>query len=75
MYFDFTDKIVYEGPGTKNPFAFRYYNAGASKSGSTVMDCLYVQHSKSSGVKSTRVLIATVLRESSTPLKIVVRPE
>ncbi|MGN0567618.1 MAG: xylose isomerase [Acutalibacteraceae bacterium] len=26
-YFDFTDKVAYEGPDSKNPFAFRFYNA------------------------------------------------
>ena len=27
MYFDFISKVPYEGKETKNPFAFRYYDA------------------------------------------------
>ncbi len=27
MFFDFTDKVKYEGPKTKNPFAFKFYDA------------------------------------------------
>lgn len=27
MYFDFVDKVNYEGPKSKNPFAFKFYDS------------------------------------------------
>ena len=28
FFSEIPDKIVYEGPGSKNPLAFKYYNPG-----------------------------------------------
>lgn len=39
-YFPFTEKIKYEGPGTDNPLAFRYYNENEIVAGKTMKEHL-----------------------------------
>ena len=40
MFFDFVDKVTYEGPQSKNPFAFKYYNAEEVVAGKTMAEHL-----------------------------------
>lgn len=40
MYFDFVEKIKFEGPSSKNPLAFRYYDADRIVMGKTMKEHL-----------------------------------
>ena len=40
MYFDFIDKIKYEGPKSENPFAFKFYDADRVILGKTMKEHL-----------------------------------
>ena len=41
MYFDFVEKVAYEGPKSKNPLAFKYYNADEVILGKKMSDHLH----------------------------------
>ena len=40
MYFDFIEKVKYEGRESKNPFAFKYYDADRVVMGKTMKEHL-----------------------------------
>ena len=40
IYFDFVDKVRFEGPGSKNPFAFKFYDRDRAVLGKTMREHL-----------------------------------